>query len=188
MKRTCFNPDKFHANQIPIYLFLIPLAIFMGMPIVFIINHAFKPLSELFAFPPRFFVENPSFENFQKLFQQASTSAVPLSRYIFNSGVVTVIVLIANIVIGALAAFAMSKLRFKGKYTMLEVNNLAMMFVGVAVVIPRYLVIDHMGITNTYWAHVLPLLAAPVGVFLIKQFTDQVPDSLVEAAIIYGAS
>ncbi len=188
MKRTCFNPDKFHANQIPIYLFLIPLAIFMGMPIVFIINHAFKPLSELFAFPPRFFVENPSFENFQKLFQQASTSAVPLSRYIFNSAVVTIIVLIANIVIGALAAFAMSKLRFKGKYTMLEVNNLAMMFVGVAVVIPRYLVIDHMGITNTYWAHVLPLLAAPVGVFLIKQFTDQVPDSLVEAAIIDGAS
>ena len=61
MRKTRFNPDHFHPNQIPMYLVLVPLAIFMAVPIVFIINHAFKPIEELFAFPPRFMVENFTF-------------------------------------------------------------------------------------------------------------------------------
>ena len=79
---TRVNPKKFHKNQIPFYLYLIPIAIFMGLPIVYIINHAFKPMDELFAFPPKFFVSHPSLINFQNLFQAAGTStskAPPLS-------------------------------------------------------------------------------------------------------------
>ena len=62
-----------------------------------------------------------------------------------------------------------------------------MMFVPIAVIIPRYLLVDNLGMINTYFAHILPLLAMPVGMFLVKQFTDQVPDSLIEAAIVDGA-
>ena len=62
------------------------------------------------------------------------------------------------------------------------------MFVSVAVMIPRYLVIDFLGIKNSYWAHILPLLALPVGLFLVKQFIDQIPDALSEAAYLDGAS
>ena len=87
----------------------------------------------------------------------------------------------------SMAAFALSKLRFTGKYTLMEINNLAMMFVPVAVIIPRYLLVDKLGMINTYFAHILPLLAMPVGMFLVKQFTDQVPDSLIEAAVVDGA-
>ena len=61
MRKTRFNPDHFHPNQIPMYLVLVPLAIFMAVPIVFIVNHAFKPIEELFAFPPRFLT--PDFPN-----------------------------------------------------------------------------------------------------------------------------
>ncbi len=187
MRKTHFNPDRFHLNQIPMYLVLVPLALFMALPIVFIVNHAFKPIEELFAFPPRFFVENPVVDNFTKLARQASAGGISISRYIFNSLVVTVSVVLLTIFTSSMAAFALSKLRFRAKSTLMEINNLAMMFVPVAVIIPRYLLVDKLGLINTYFAHILPLLAMPVGMFLVKQFTDQVPDSLIEAAVVDGA-
>lgn len=188
MRKTRFNPDKFHFNQIPMYLVLVPLALFMALPIVFIVNHAFKPIDELFAFPPRFFVENPVFDNFVKLARQASAGGISISRYIFNSVIVTGSVVFLSMIISSMAAFALSKLRFRAKGILMEINNLAMMFVPVAVIIPRYLLVEKMGIINTYFAHILPLIALPVGMFLVKQFTDQVPNSLIEAAVVDGAN
>ena len=187
MRKTRFNPDHFHPNQIPMYLVLVPLAIFMAVPIVFIINHAFKPIEELFAFPPRFLVENPVMDNFTRLARQASAGGISISRYIFNSLIVTVAVVFLSMVMSSMAAFALSKLRFRAKAMLMEINNLAMMFVPIAVIIPRYLLVDNLGMINTYFAHILPLLAMPVGMFLVKQFTDQVPDSLIEAAVVDGA-
>lgn len=187
MRRTHFNPDRFHPNQIPMYLVLVPLAIFMAIPIVFIINHAFKPIDELFAFPPRFLVENPVTDNFTRLARQASAGGISIGRYIFNSLMATVSVVLLSMAMSSMAAFALSKLRFRGKSALMEINNLAMMFVPVAVIIPRYLLVDKLGMINTYFAHILPLVAMPVGMFLVKQFTDQVPDSLIEAAIVDGA-
>lgn len=182
------NPRKFQKNQIPFYLYLIPVAVFMGLPIVFIISHAFKPMDELFAFPPRFLVSNPSLDNFRNLFRTAAGSGIPISRYVFNSLVVTLAVVLGAVIMSTMAGFALSKLNFKLKKPIFEMNNLALMFVPVAVTIPRYLTITSMGILDTYWAHILSLLAMPVGLFLIKQFIDQVPDSLLEAAQIEGAN
>lgn len=182
------NPRKFHKNQIPFYLYLIPIAVFMGLPILFIISHAFKPMDELFAFPPRFLVSNPSLDNFRNLFRVAATSGIPISRYVFNSLVVTLVVVLGSVLMSTMAGFALSKMSFRLKKPLFEMNNLALMFVPVAVTIPRYLTISTMGILDTYWAHILALLAMPVGLFLIKQFIDQVPDSLMEAAQIEGAN
>ena len=184
---TRVNPKKFHKNQIPFYLYLIPIAIFMGMPIVYIINHAFKPMDELFAFPPRFFVQHPSLINFQNLFQAAGSSSIPFSRYVFNSLVVTVAVVALSVLISTMAAFALSKMKFRFKNPIFEINNLALMFVATAVTIPRYLTISQIGILDTYWAHILPQVAMPVCLFLIKQFVDGVPNSLIEAAQLEGA-
>jgi ABC-type glycerol-3-phosphate transport system permease component len=181
------NPPRFTKDQIPIYLYLIPIAFFMAVPIVFIILHAFKPADELFAFPPRFFVTNPTFENFWALFGNARGAIVPISRYLFNTLIVTIAVVFLIVFISTLAGFSLSKMRFRLNKAFFTVNNLALMFVPVAVTIPRYLTIDAIGIRDTYLAHILPLLAMPVGVFLIKQFIDQVPDSLVEAAVVDGA-
>ena len=89
MRKTKFNPPGFHLNQIPMYLVLVPLALFMSLPILFIINHAFKPIEELFAFPPRFFVDNPCVDNFVQLSRQASAGGISISRYIFNSALAT---------------------------------------------------------------------------------------------------
>ena len=182
------NPSRFDKSQWKFYVYLIPLAIFMALPIIFIICHAFKPMDELFAFPPKFFVSRPTLDNFRNLFSQSNDSGIPLSRYVFNSVLITTLVVFASIIISSMAGYALSKMRFKSKGVLLEINNLALMFVPVAVMIPRYLVIDKVGISNTYFAHILPLLAMPVGLFLIKQFMDQIPDELIEAATIDGAN
>ena len=181
------NPTKFNKNQIPLYLYLIPLAVLMGAPIVYIICHAFKPMDELYAFPPKFFVSHPSLNNFQNLAQTAAGSSVPISRYVFNSLVVTVAVVALSILISTMAGFALSTMNFKLKNTIMEINNLALMFVATAVVIPRYLTISTTGILDTWFAHILPLIAMPVCLFLIKQFMDGIPNSLIEAAQLEGA-
>ncbi|AJS60935.1 carbohydrate ABC transporter permease [Paenibacillus sp. IHBB 10380] len=185
---TKINPSKFQRGQLKFYAILIPLSLFMMLPIVFIISHAFKPIDELFAFPPRFFVQKPALDNFRDLFFTTSTSGIPFSRFIFNSLLVTISVMFLSVAISSLAAYAMSKMKFKLSKIMFEVNTLALMFVPIAVQIPRYLVVDRTGILDTYSAHILPLLAMPIGLFLLKQFIDQVPDELKEAAIIDGAS
>lgn len=187
MKAISINPKGFEKGQLKIYAYLIPIAIFMLLPIVYIFSSAFKPISELFQFPPRFLVISPTFDNFTKLFQTTQQSTVSLSRYIFNSAVVTFGVVFFTILIASMAGFAFSKIKFKGKNLLFEINTIALMFVPVAVMIPRYLTIDKMGIVNTYFAHILPLLAMPVGLFLLKQFIDQVPDELIEAAKVDGA-
>jgi len=71
---------------------------------------------------------------------------------------------------------------------MFEINTIALMFVPIAVAIPRYLVVANLGLIDNFWVHIVPMLALPVGLFLVKQFVDQVPDALIEAAKIDGAN
>ncbi|MDP2424792.1 MAG: carbohydrate ABC transporter permease [Candidatus Izemoplasmatales bacterium] len=185
---TKINPKRFHPSQVRYLLFLFPLALFMLLPLVYIFNHAFKPLEELFYYPPRFFVNNPTLENFRRLFELTGVSGIPMSRYLFNSIVVTVLVLFFSVLIATLAGYALSKLAFKGKKIMNEINTLALMFVGVAVMIPRYLVVEQLGLIDNFFVHVLPYLAIPVGLFLVKQFIDQIPNELIDASRVDGAN
>ena len=187
-KGNGINPGKFERSQLKIYIVLLPLVIFMLFPIVFIFCHAFKPMEELFEFPPKFYVKNPTWDNFESLMKSARNAGIPLSKYIFNSLLVTLSVCLGGVVISTMAAFALSKMRFKLRGVIFSANQAALMFVAAAVMIPRYLIISGLQITNTYWAHILPLIAMPVSLFLIKQFVDQVPDALIEAASIDGAT
>ncbi|MFC1465142.1 MAG: carbohydrate ABC transporter permease [Candidatus Brachytrichaceae bacterium NZ_4S206] len=182
------NPRGFHVSQIKFYVLLLPLTAVMLLPIVFIFSNAFKPPDELFAYPPRFFVVNPTFKNFTDLFSMMSNSGVPISRYLFNSIAVTLITISASIFVSSTAAFALSKKRFKLKQTLFAINTVALMFVPIAVTIPRFLVIERLNLLDTFLVHILPVLAMPVGLFLIKQFIDGIPDETIEAAQIDGAS
>lgn len=188
MKGKKINPKGFERGQIKIMLILLPLVIFMAMPIIFIINHAFKPMQELFAFPPTFFVKNATLENFTKLAKFSRNSGIPMSRYVFNSIIVTVLTVGLALLLTTMSAFALAKIKFKGRNLLVQINQLAIAFVSTAVLIPRYLVISKTGIIDTFLAHILPLLAMPVALFLVKQFVEQIPDSLLEAAYMDGAS
>lgn len=185
---TQIDPQHFSRGQIKFYLILLPLALFMVLPVIMTINRAFMPLGELFAFPPHIFAKNPTLNNFKSLFAVSGTTGVPLSRYLLNSVIVTLMTVVLNLIITIFGAYTFAKKRFKGKNLMFEINQLALMFVPTAVAISRYLVIVKLELTDTWLVHVLPLAASPVGLFLVKQFMDQIPDALIEAAVIDGAN
>jgi ABC-type glycerol-3-phosphate transport system permease component len=92
-----------------------------------------------------------------------------------------------SIILTARSAYALSKKKFRAKEWLFKLNQAALMFVPTAVMVARYLVIAKTGMLNNVLSHVLPLLAMPVGLFLVKQFVDQVPDEVLEAARIDGA-
>ena len=181
------NPTRFHKSQLKFYAILIPMAVVMGLPIIYIFSQALKPLDELFIYPPKFFAQKPSLDNFKKLIESVLGSEVPIYRYFFNSILSTLLTVICTIFITAFAGYALSKKDFKAKGLIFEINTAALMFVGAAVKIPKYLVIYYSGLIDNFWVHIIPGLAMPVGLFLVKQFMDQIPDALIEAARIDGA-
>lgn len=182
------NPTAFDRSHIKSYLFLIPVAFVMVLPIVYIFVTAFKPLNELFAYPPRFFVRDATLQNFRELARVSSTMGIPFSRYLLNSVISTTLVVIFSVLFSLTAGYTLSKKDFLGKNVLFRMNTLSLMFVPAAVGIPRYLLISGSGLTNSFWVHILPMLAMPVGLFLVKQNIDTVPDSLIESAEIDGAS
>ncbi len=181
------NPKKFHPSQIKFYIFLIPFAIFMAIPIVYMFTTAFKPQEELFKFPPSILVYNPTMDNFKSLFDLFETSSVPASRYLFNSILVTLLTVVISVILSVSAGYVLSKKHFKGQKLLFEINTLALMFVPIAVTIPRFIIIVNLGLIDKFISNILPIIAMPIGLFLVKQFIDQIPDAVIEAARIDGA-
>ena len=181
------NPKKFHPSQIKFYIFLILFAIFMVIPIVYMFTTAFKPQEELFKFPPSILVYNPTFDNFNKLFALFETSSVPAARYLFNSILVTVLTVVISVILSVSAGYVLSKKHFRGQKLLFEINTLALMFVPIAVTIPRFIIIVNLGLIDQFVSNILPIIAMPIGLFLVKQFIDQIPNAVIEAARIDGA-
>ena len=179
---------RIRRSELPAYIALTPMVLLSLLPILYIVFTAFKPIGELFAYPPKFITLRPTFDNFRKLFEASENTVFPLSMYLFNSVIATVLVVFLGMAISLAAAYVLSKKRFRGREAIFKMNTLSMMFVATAVSIPRYLVVKEVGLLDSFWANVVPMLALPVGVFLLKQFVDQLPDALIEAAKIDGAN
>lgn len=181
------NPAHFDRSQIKFFCYLIPVTILMGLPIIFIIFNAFKPLDELLNYPPKFITLRPTLQNFQNLMATSANKAIPMSRYLFNSIVTTLAVVLFTLFITTMAAYCMSKKSYRLKNILFGINEAALMFVSAAVAIPRYFIISRLGLVDSIWAHIIPLLAMPVGLYLVKQFIDDLPDEMIEAARLDGA-
>lgn len=182
------NPTYFHISQLKFVLIMLPMLIVTILPIIYIFSHALKPLSELYAYPPKIFASRITFDNFRNLFLAASQTGVPFVRYLFNSIVSSGLTIVFSILIGSLAAYSFSFLKYRFKKTLFAINQVAIMIVPVAIAVPRFIVMSSLGLTNNMLSHIIPLLAMPVGVFLVKQFMDQVPRELYESAKIDGAN
>lgn len=170
-----------------IYLFLLLVAALMAFPLVFAINSALKPLDELFRFPPKLFAQNPTMDNFQDLFVTMGKSWVPFMRYIMNTVFITVAGTLGHLIIASMGAFVLSKYDFPGGKVFFNIVVVALMFNGYVTAIPNYLILNALGWIDTYFAIIIPAFAAPMGLFLMKQFMEQLPDSLLEAARIDGS-
>ncbi|NLK75142.1 MAG: carbohydrate ABC transporter permease [Clostridiales bacterium] len=166
---------------------MLGLVAFTALPLVYLVSTAFKPLDELFLFPPRFFVKHPTTKNFSDLLQALGSSTVPFLRYAFNSIVVTTITVVLTVIVSSLGAYSLVKLKPPGAKAIFSVILMALMFSPHVTRIPSYLVINNLGLINTYASLILPNIAVAYNIFLIKQFLEQYPDELIEAARIDGA-
>lgn len=188
--RQGFGRGRFRtgAGSIVVYALLTALAAFMALPLVFLVNQAFKPAEELFLFPPRFFVRHPTLKNFHDLLASTNTMLVPFTRYLFNSLLVTASSVVLTVVSASLAAYAIAKHRAPGSGLLFTLVVSALMFAPHVTQIPRYMIVNSLQLVDTYWALILPALASPYALFLMKQFIEPLPDALLEAAKVDGAS
>lgn len=177
----------FSAGWFFTYTFMILLVIFTALPFVYLIATAFKPLNELTAYPPTFLVKKPTFQNFADLVSSFGSDSVPFSRYLFNSIFTTVVSVAGAVIISCLGAFAVEKIRMPGSKVIFKLVVWGLMFSPPAAQIPIYIVMNELGLRNTYWALIVPALVAPTYFFLVKQFMTQVPESFLESARIDGA-
>lgn len=177
------------AGNFMVFLFLAFFCAFMILPVFYAVVQSFKPLEELFAFPPRFFVRNPTLANYKSVFQIADNLWVPFSRYAFNSFFVAIVGTVLSVIISSLAAYPLAKRKFPGGLLISNIIVWALLFRQEVTVVPQYMVVSALRLVDTYGAVILPTLAGTMGVFLMKQFMiSAVPDSTLEAARIDGCS
>lgn len=162
--------------------------VFMALPLVMIVNNALKPLDEIFVYPPRIFVNHPTLENFSDLFVMMNTTWVPFSRYIFNTIIITGTGTVGHVILASLAAYPLSKHDFPGKKILFKLVVLSLMFSWTVTQIPNYMIISWLNLNNTYLALILPAFQMGMGLYLMKQFIDQIPDSLIESCRLDGGS
>jgi ABC-type glycerol-3-phosphate transport system permease component len=186
-KKRAKQTHSLVGNTISLALLII-LGAFMGLPLVLAVCNSLKPLEELFIFPPRFFVRNPTFKNFHDIFVLMSESWVPFSRYIFNTVFITLFGTAGHLFVASLCAYPLAKHRFPGRNLIFWLIVTALMFSSHVTAIPNYLVMAHLNWLDNYLSLIVPAIVKPMGLFLMKQFMEQVPDSLIEAAKIDGAS
>ncbi len=160
---------------------------FMVLPLVYAICNALKPLEELFLFPPKFFVRNPNLNNFHDIFVLMSQSWVPFTRYIFNTVFITLVGTLGHLLVASLCAFALAKHRFPGRNIIFGIIVTALMFSSQVTAIPNYLIMSKLNWLDNYLSLIIPAIAGPLGLFLMKQFMEQIPNTLLEAARIDGA-
>ena len=182
------KPNRSIWGDFFLYLFLILVALVMVFPLVYAVSSALKPLDELFKFPPRIFAQHPTLDNFSDLFVTMGKSWVTFSRYLFNTVFITFVGTAGHLIIASMGAFVLAKYEFPGNETFFKVVTVAMMFTGYVTQIPNYLLLNKLGWIDTYWAIIIPAFASPMGLFLMKQFMEGLPTSLIEAAKIDGAS
>ena len=180
--------NRSHFGNFMVFFMLVAVGIFMGLPPYYNVIQSFKPVEERFIFPPRFYVVNPTGVNYTQLFQLVSDLTVPFSRYLFNSVFVSIATTSIGVIIGAMAAYPFAKKKFPGKEGLWKLIMLTLLFSGGVTALPSYIIQAKLGLLNTYWVLILPSLASTLHMFLLRQFMLQIPDSLLEAAKIDGAS
>ena len=187
LKASSGRAGKKHAGTVMIFIFLLVLGIFMILPVYLAVVMSLKPSQEWFIFPPKLYAMDPTLDNFRDMFRSADRLWVPFSRYVANSVLVTASVTLAQCFTASMAAFVLAKGKFRGSKFLNSVIVVSLLYQSNVIYIVQYMVISKLGMIDTYLALILPNIATPVGVFLMRQSISQIPDSVIEAAKVDGA-
>lgn len=182
------SPTRSFGGDVFINLLLLVFGFFMLLPMVYTVSNAFKPFDELWVYPPRFFPRISTGKNFRDVFRLLSNADVPFLRYVFNTVFISAVGTAGHIVFASSAAYAMAKMQFRGKRVMFRAVELSLMFNAPATAVVSYIVMSKLHLIDNYAAYIIPAFASTLGLYLMKQFMEQmIPDSLLEAARIDGA-
>lgn len=171
-----------------IFLFLIVMGAFMLLPMLYVVVTAFKPLNEILAYPPKFWVKSPTLNNFSDLIEITQETWIPFERSVFNSLFIAVLGTLLYILIASMAAYPLAKNKSKFVAVYYQVVVLAIMFRPEVTRTPLYIIMSRLRLINTYYSLLLPVLAGSFGVFLMRQFMVTVPNEMLEAARVDGAN
>ena len=177
------------GGDIAIGVFLVLFGAVMALPMVYAIATSLKPADELWVYPPRFYVSNPTFKNFTDLFRILDTSVIPFSRYLFNTVFVSVVGTGGHVILSSMCAYAICKFKFKGRKFIFNLVVLSLMFNTTVTAIPNFIIMAKLHWVDTLASLIVPAFGSSLGLYLMKQFIDQmIPDAILEAARIDGAN
>ena len=166
-----------------VYTILIAAVFLSLLPFGYVISTSFKSTMSLFAYPPDWLPNDPTLDNYRNLLNR-----YPFWRWLFNSFIVAGSVTAIKLVVDSMAGYAFAKMRFPGKDALFLVVLMSLMVPFASLLIPTFIIIRELGMLNTYWGLILPGLASPIGVFMMRQFIESLPSDLENAARLDGCS
>lgn len=170
------------AKKTILYAFLIISGLITLAPFVWMVSASFMYDGHANTYPPRFFPDEFTLEQYKSLFLRLN-----ITRNFLNSAIVSVLVTVVSLFLNSMAGYAFAKYRFKGKDKLFNFLLSSMIIPAQVTMLPLFLMLKYMGLINTYMAILIPGLANIFGIFMIRQYALSIPDSLIEAARIDGA-
>ncbi len=170
-------------SRILLYGMLVTGAVMALLPMVWMVSASLMPSGEASSFPPRFFPSRVTFDHYLDLFTRLN-----LGRYLLNSAFVAFVVTLSSLAINSMAGYAFAKLRFRGRDRLFRTLSTALVLPVQVAMLPLFLLLKNMGLINTYWGVIIPGLASIFGIFLVRQYALAIPDEMLDAARVDGAS
>jgi len=170
-------------TRILLYALLVLGAVLALLPMVWMVSASLMPSGEASTYPPHFFPSQLTFSHYSDLFTRLS-----IGKYLLNSAFVSFVVTFASLAINAMAGYAFAKLRFRGRDRLFKVLSTGLVLPVQVAMLPLFLLMKNLHLINTYWGVIIPGMASIFGIFLIRQYALSIPDDMLDAARIDGAS
>jgi len=171
------------VSQVILYVLLVLGAFIALMPMLWMLSASVMPTGEASMYPPRLLPSAITFSHYGELF-----SRLNLGRYLFNSALIAFTVTAISLVINSMAGYAFAKLRFRGRDRAFRILSLGLVLPVQVAMLPLFLLMKNLHLINTYWGVIIPGMASIFGIFLIRQYALSIPDDMLDAARIDGAS
>jgi multiple sugar transport system permease protein len=171
------------ASTVTLHVVLVIAALLTVAPLLWMISASFMRPGEANHFPPPLVPARPTLEQYRILFTR-----LDVARYFLNSAFLSLSVTLLSLLINSLAGYAFAKLHFRGRDSIFRVLLAALVLPAQVAMLPLFLLLKQMGLVNTYWGVIIPGMASIFGIFLVRQYALSIPDALLDAARIDGAS
>ncbi|MCL4376790.1 MAG: carbohydrate ABC transporter permease [Actinobacteria bacterium] len=178
-----YSKQKKYTKVFFINFSLIVISLFFLIPFIWMILSSFKTGIEIIKIPPTFFPENFTFKNYLNVFEKLN-----FGRYIFNSFFVSTSITVIASFSSAIIGYVFAKFKFKGRELLFFICIAGLMIPLSSIILPMYLFMSKFKLVNSYIGLILPFAISPLGIFLMRQFSEGIPKELIEAARLDGAS